>query len=323
MNNDDILFKDILLIIWQKKLTVIIITILVTVVSCIYAIHAKNVFTSNSKLLAKSSNNNSNQYADIAAMAGLSIGKTNNVDISDYLEFIVRDSKFLNRILEREWIYKGKAQYLRDIFNFRIDTVLDKQSYKEKKMLLDYFRKNNYLTLVKDKKTGLLTLTTNFDTPELAYDVNRYVTDLLGEYIKNSLKSQAKEKRAFIEERIKEVNINLRNSENLLAVFKERNAISTSPKIVLEEMRLNRDVNINQEVYIQLQKQCEIARIDEKNDQPLIEVIQNPELPIKKSKPQRLFILIGSLISGFAISFIYIMFWHWFHMNFGKQTEVN
>lgn len=162
--------------------------------------------------------------------------------------------------------------------------------------------------LSKIKKTGILTLTVNMPDPKLAYEMNVFTLNNLSNYIRNSIQSQIKEKRYFIEKRIQEVKCNLEASENALALFKERNIMSTSPKVVLEEIRLNRNVTLNQELYIQLQKQYELALIEEKDDQALIQIIKNPEIPLQRSKPDRKKILLIGTILGLMAGgvFVYI-----------------
>jgi hypothetical protein len=59
------------------------------------------------------------------------------------------------------------------------------------------------LSLKKDPKSGLLTLSSSAPDPQLSYDLNVFTLDFISSYIRNSLKSQAKEKRLFIEERIR------------------------------------------------------------------------------------------------------------------------
>ena len=170
-----------------------------------------------------------------------------------------------------------------------------------------------------DSKAGVLVLTTEFCYPELAFQVNNYLLQLINEYILNSLKGQAKEKRTFIEERISEISEDLKVSENRLARFKERNLDTDAPKVFLEEQRLLRQVTLNQELYIQLKKQYELARIEEKNDQPLIEILQRPEIPLWRSMPKRkLMVIIGTIVGAFIGVFI-SFFWHWYVVSFKNQ----
>jgi len=129
--------------------------------------------------------------------------------------------------------------------------------------------------------------------------LNLFTLNYISNYIRKSLKSQAKEKRVFIEERIKETKNELTKAENALAKFKERNLVSQAPKVMLEEGRLRRQVTLNQEIYIQFQKQYELTRIEELDDQALVQVVKNAEVPVLRTKPKRKIIVVILFIVGF------------------------
>jgi len=59
-----------------------------------------------------------------------------------------------------------------------------------------------------------------------------------------------------------------------------------------------RNVTLNQEIFIQFQKQYELTRIEELDDQALVQVVKSAEVPIKRSKPKRKMIVIITFILG-------------------------
>lgn len=314
LSSEELSVVDLIQILWSHKLILLFIIFSFTAIGILYAIKAKDVFTTSTVFITKSGNTSNSNFANLASLAGISIDVySNNGDPADYLDQVIQDKEFLLPIIEKKWVYKGDSLYLYQIWNPKPDSTLNSSKYVNDKLNLDNIRRNNFLNLYKDPKKGILTLTINSPDPKLSFDLNIFVISKLSDFIRNSLKSQAKEKRVFIEERITEVKEDLRNSENALARFKERNVINSSPKIMLEEMRLTRAVTLNQEIYIQFQKQYEISRIEELNDQPLIQIIKNPEMPIKKSKPNRsqivvLFCIMGVFIGVFGILSFNFMF---------------
>ena len=70
-----------------------------------------------------------------------------------------------------------------------------------------------------------------------------------------------------------------------------------------------RQVTLNQEIYIQFQKQYELARIEELDDQALVQVVRSPEIPVIKSKPKskQIVILFGivGVFCGIILNIIY------------------
>jgi len=61
-----------------------------------------------------------------------------------------------------------------------------------------------------------------------------------------------------------EVKADLEKSENTLKEFREKSRrVSDSPQLLLEQGRLTRNVEILQTVFVELNKQLDLAKIDE------------------------------------------------------------
>lgn len=298
-SSDNIYLIDLIRILWYNKLVFSAVLLLFIAIGIIFAFSAKEVFTSSTLFITKTGNSSNSSIANLATLSGILNGfNSSNVDPSDYLDQVIQDKTFLSSVLEKRWFFKNDSLYLYQIFNLEAKTKMSGKELINNKIYYDFIRRNNVLHLFKDSKKGILTLTINSPDPKLSFDINNFVISKLSDYIRDAIQSQAKEKRLFIEKRLKDVKIDLQNSENVLARFKERNVISSSPKVMLEEMRLTRDVTLQQEIYLQLQKQYEMSRIEELDDQTLIQIIRNPEIPLKKSKPNRTQIIFLFFISG-------------------------
>jgi tyrosine-protein kinase Etk/Wzc len=76
---------------------------------------------------------------------------------------------------------------------------------------------------------------------------------------------------------------------------------------------------LNQEVYIQFQKQYELAKIQELDDQTLIQVVKNPEVPVRRSKPKRSLIVMVSLIGGAFVGIFGAFIWYYLYVAFKKK----
>lgn len=308
--DDDINIREVIELLWKRKVLIIITTVLAIIGAGIYAFTAREEFTTTTQFITKTSSGGSQNLSGLASLAGISIGSQSGMDPSDYLDKIIKDEYFLSPIIEKKWFYKGDSLYLDQILKLKPDTTKPNWQYVFKQQKIDLLRKG-MVSVSKEKAgalktTGVLSLTVNMPSAQLAYDVNQYTMKLISNYLRNSMTGQAKEKRVFIEERIAETKPLLEASENALAKFKERNLAGSSPDLMLTEMRLSRDLNINQELYLQYKKQYELARIDEKNDQTLLQILKNPEVPLYKSKPKRMRIILFGFMGGLIFSCIVI-----------------
>lgn len=139
-----------------------------------------------------------------------------------------------------------------------------------------------------DQQTDIIQVSVDAQSPALAAAVaNRYVM-VLADFNEQVRQSQAGQRRRFIETKVGQAQEALRETEEELRVFYERNRTwQQSPQPVFEEGRLRRVVDVRQEVYRTLMREYELARIEEVNEQPIITVIDTAVAPLERSNPQR------------------------------------
>jgi hypothetical protein len=68
------------------------------------------------------------------------------------------------------------------------------------------------------------------------------------------------------------------------------------------------DVQTAAAVYAELEKNLELAKIDLQRETPLIQMIDNPELPLEEDKPGKIFSTILGAILGFIFAAVYLVF---------------
>jgi uncharacterized protein involved in exopolysaccharide biosynthesis len=94
-------------------------------------------------------------------------------------------------------------------------------------------------------------------------------------------RSQATAERQFVDAQAHEAERALREAEDQLQSFLQRNrVIAGSPQLEFQRDRLQREVNLRQQVYTSLIQNGEEARIREVRDTPVITVLEEPRLPV-------------------------------------------
>ena len=154
---------------------------------------------------------------------------------------------------------------------------------------------------------GLIRFEVRNKWPELAVQINRRFLESLDSFNVRSRQSQAAAQRRFIESRLAEMRGELSVAENALVAFESRNRLSGAPELVLERQRLQRRVDISQQVYLTLAQAYEQARIDEVRDTPVITVVETPETTVEQAGGLLLFLLLGGfvgLLAGLALILI-------------------
>jgi uncharacterized protein involved in exopolysaccharide biosynthesis len=110
--------------------------------------------------------------------------------------------------------------------------------------------------------------------------------------------TQGRATREFIEGRMQEARVELNQAERELMGFRQSNMrIGNSPQLLLEQARLEREVDTRSELYRLMARQYEMARIEEMRDTPTFSVIDPAVPPARKYRPQ---VLLNTLVGGIA-----------------------
>ena len=157
------------------------------------------------------------------------------------------------------------------------------------------------VTAAKDGETGIVSLEVTTRDPALSADVANALTAQLEQYLIDSRQQEGRKNRTFIDERLAEVSKELAAAESRLTEFQDSNRRIGSPDLLLEQARLQREMMIQEQVFLELQKQKEIAEIEEVKNTPVLEVLDVASAPIRPSKPIRsLLVCAGALLGAFV-----------------------
>lgn len=136
--------------------------------------------------------------------------------------------------------------------------------------------------------------------PSVSLELARKVIQGVNDFNLQTRKSQATAEREFVQELAAQAERSLRNAEENLRAFTERNrAIGNSPQLSLERDRLQAEVDLQREVYTTLLESREEARIREVRDTPVITVFDQPRLalaPLSRGILSKTFL--GGLFGG-------------------------
>ena len=162
--------------------------------------------------------------------------------------------------------------------------------------------------LVQEESSGLIVISVLMEEPELAADIANYIANYIKEYISDVTFSHSIKHRKFIEERLKYSKQDLSESEEELREFSEKNPFAVdTPELQLQRGRLIRNMEVNQQVYITLRQQYEMARINELKEIPVINILDYGEPASEKSKPRSIFIVLICIISSFFLSLAFLL----------------
>lgn len=149
--------------------------------------------------------------------------------------------------------------------------------------------------------TTLMTLQTSAPWPELAVLLNQRMLQLVNQFNLEQRQSKAAAEQRFVEGRLQEARNELSKAELDLQQFLDRNrSYVSSPQLSFEVARLQRVVELRQQVYLSLAQGYEQARVEAVRNTPVITVVDDPEgsaAPTGRGMVST--VLLGLLIGGF------------------------
>jgi len=174
-----------------------------------------------------------------------------------------------------------------------------------------------------DDQTSIVTLKVDAHYPVLAAAVANKFVEYLNAFNAQYRQSQARERRKFVEQRLADGQRELRDAEEDLRTFYERNrSWQQSPQLAFDEGRMRRQVEIRQEVYLTLRREFETARIEEVNDVPMITVVDAAVPPVDKSAPKRAFLVLIALVFGGVFGVFWAATAEYVHRMRNERKEV-
>jgi len=171
--------------------------------------------------------------------------------------------------------------------------------YKAEEKLKKY-KENNYIISIENQTRTAIESATALRNQILINEVQKevYSSKLKGDHPDIiALEKELKE----LEKKLYE--IEYENKSELNSPNNRFPVLSAIPKIDADLMRLTREVNIQNTLYIYLTQQYEDAKIQEARNTPTIQLLDSAAIPIKKSSPKRLLmVLIMSIVTFISTS---------------------
>ena len=152
-----------------------------------------------------------------------------------------------------------------------------------------------------NNKDGNLKITLDLPDPKLSAYLTNRAQAMLQTYIARFRIAKAQAALDFAEERYTEVKNELEKKQQALVQFREKHPDRTSVQLETEEKILTNDYELFFGLYSDIVKQREKAKIQVKEDMPVLTVIEPVVEPTVPSKPQRALIVLASLLLGLFV----------------------
>jgi uncharacterized protein involved in exopolysaccharide biosynthesis len=132
-----------------------------------------------------------------------------------------------------------------------------------------------------DKKLGAVRLHVRTKWPSVSLAIAERLVDDVHRFNLVTRQSRAMAERRFIEAQLAESRDSLRGAEDRLQAFLQRNRVlGNSPMLDFEHDRLEREVDLRQQMYTSLAGKLDESRIREVRNTPVVTLLESPRLPV-------------------------------------------
>ncbi|MEP6763623.1 MAG: hypothetical protein ABJB66_04885 [Gemmatimonadaceae bacterium] len=164
---------------------------------------------------------------------------------------------------------------------------------------------NDNVAVSTNTKTGVVTMRVSSKSAPLSAAISARLLELLNRFNQETRRGQASAERKFTADRVTAVKKDLRNAEDAYQEFVQANRVTSAVSSSnVQKDRLERELRMQTELYTNLAKAYEQAKIDEVRDTPVITVVERPEPAARPDSRGILTKGIASLVAGFVLGVI-------------------
>jgi len=275
-------------------------------VAAIVSMFMPNYYRSEARILPADSKGvgGLGQLAQAAAAFGVGLpsqdsGDANFVDILNsrsIREDLLR-AEYQFRV--KRWKFGPETEHKETLYDYLDFPNMDR-AIKEVGTLVVAFR---------DPKTKVISLTAETKSPSLSQQIVQRAVRDLGAFVMEKGRTRGGEKARFAEARLNDSKEEALKAEDAFRKFLEVNRsyqVSADPTVRLLGTRLEATLKLRQQLVMTLALNLEQALLEEKNDVPIVNVMDDPNLPEEKSRPKRSVIVLLAFFGGTAAAWAWL-----------------
>lgn len=245
------------------------------------------------------------QFQSLASNLGMNMPDNNqSFNITD----VVKSKLISNKVLNEQWLSKDnesislyqlwdmdKTSWLSQLNLSEVDSA-----YLKEKAISNL---SNHIEVTEDRLSGLITIKVILEEPVISASIANFIGEQVQRYIQKENSAQSTKEKLFIKERLYIVKKELELSELALKEFKERNrGYQDSPDLFMVFSRFFRDLEAKKQIYLMLQQELELVKIEEVKKTPILHILDHAIPPARKSSPNRVSFMIISFLLGLMFS---------------------
>lgn len=315
------------------------------VVGLVIAFSIPKEYTVSSKMAPETlSKSASGSLGSLASLAGINLGSMSTADAvyPDLYPYIVASTPFVVELFPVQVEFKdGKQPAQSDYYTFLKEyarapwwnvvinvpfkvlgwfmglfrgDVEEEEGYarldpehltKEQEKIAEAIRGS--ISLIVDKKTSVISLDVTSQDPQVATIVSKEVINRLQTYVANYRTEKSRKDLEYYQKLYEESRQEYYASQQRYASYVDRNQNVVLQRVKTEQERLQNEMNLNYQLYNTCAQQLQAAKAKVQQETPVFTIINPPQVPLKRSKPSKLSILIASVFLGGVFAAVWVL----------------
>lgn len=297
----------------------------------IYAYSKKPIYKAKSTfVLEENDKGGLGAMAGIASLAGIDInslgGGSNGLFQGDNIIELYKSRSMIEKTLLSKAKFKGKEQLIIDRYTsfYKIDQDWKDVSRSDLNFrnppfsmrqdsiiteIVDEINENHLVVGKPDKKLSIISVEINSEDPLFAKAFTDAIVRNVNEFYTSTKTKKSVRNIAVLQKQADSVRRVLNRSISGVAASIDANPNINPARQMLKapSQRRQVDVQASSAIYAEIVKNLEISKISLRKETPLIQIIDQPVLPLKRTKPSKLIFLIASFtLAGILSSLVLI-----------------
>ncbi|MFC5413002.1 lipopolysaccharide biosynthesis protein [Larkinella bovis] len=156
----------------------------------------------------------------------------------------------------------------------------------------------NRIQTTYERRTGIVTIEVTLPDPVVAATVARLSLEYLTNYITSYRTQKVRNQERFLSEQVEQARRRYQASEYELESYRDRNRSLYSGLARIAEQRLQAEFLLSQNVYNDLSRQLEQAKIKVQDETPVFKMLEPPRIPLRASGPKRMMLIFAATAAG-------------------------
>lgn len=242
-------------------------------VTAVVVIRSPREFIAHGSFLPQGGDASRSRLTGLAAQFGINVPSGDRGQSPDFFAELVKSRTVLDSAVARG-DNDSTGAGSRSIELARLFNIAEEDPDVRHDRLIDAV--NRRLLVIAGLRTGIVAIDFRAPSRQVATNMVANIIEQVNRFVVASKRRQAAEEGTFAQQRLDNANQELRKAEDSLVAFSEANRIAGAPRLQVDRERLQRSIDIRQQVVTTIAQLYEQARIDAQRRTPSIVLIDAP-----------------------------------------------